>query len=72
MVLNIFCRIHKKKQYFHSGIEIGKVMTFVFTFSQLPRHPKNWFCTVSNNPAGTQLKNDKIIGLRLVIALIKV
>ena len=48
--------------------------TFVFTFSQLPRHPKNRFCTVFNTPVCPQSKNDKmcILGLKLVNAFTKV
>ena len=50
------------------------IATFVFTFSWLPRHPKNRFCTVFNTPACAQLKNDKmcILGLKLVNAFTKV
>ena len=48
--------------------------TFVFTFSRLPRHPKNRFCTVFNIPACAQFKNDEmsILGLELANALTKV
>ena len=48
--------------------------TFVFTFSRLPRHPKNRFCTVFNTPVDAQFKNDKmcILGLKLGNALTKV
>ena len=45
--------------------------TFVFTFSQLPRHPKNRVCTVFITPACAKFRNDKmcILGLKLVDAL---
>ena len=47
--------------------------TFVVTFSRLPRHHKNRFCTVFNTPACAQLKNDKmcILGLKWANALKK-
>ena len=47
--------------------------TLVFTFSWLPRHHKNRFCTVFNTPACAQLKNDNIciLELKLVNALTK-
>ena len=48
--------------------------TFVFTFSWLPRHARNRFCTVFNIPACAQFKNDEmcILGLELANALTKV
>ena len=48
--------------------------TFVFTFSRLPRHPKNRFCTVFNTPACAQFKNDNmcILGSKLGNALTNV
>ena len=50
------------------------MLTFVFTFSRLPRHFKKRFCTVFNTLACALSKNDKmcILGLKLANALTNV